>query len=99
MKQGTFNIINGIPIVFAYGLPKKRREKIWKRIISMSHKECGEIIKEYESSRQEWDVESVEIIPENEFGIIKKEQQVQFKEITPPTKDKRGKCKIIKIES
>jgi len=97
MKQiGTFSIDNGTPIVIAYELLEPKIEDYrnysdGKVFIEESYYEDD--VKEYKSSRREWELDNLEAIYLYE---IDKGQQVEFEEMEPPS-DKRGKCKIIKI--
>lgn len=103
-QPGTFDIIDGIPIVFAYGLPKPNINDYSLFPIDL----FTSASKQYESSRQEWEVKNADKqkgYPKNRcvvrfsynITLCKKGSQVQFTEIQPPKDDKRGKCKITKI--
>lgn len=94
MKQGTFDIVNGIPIVFAYGKPKPdiNDYSLFPMDLFTSAS------KQYESSRQEWEVDRSSISFMLKILIEKNiSEQVEFTEIQSPENEKRGKCKITKI--
>ena len=109
MKQGTFDIINGTPIVFAHELEKPNPDDYFNPLSQQIAASLITDLEEYESSRKEWKVENILEITGLYFLKIgykatmhpdyelKKGRQIQFKEITPPTDKERGKCKIVKI--
>ncbi|GAG83689.1 unnamed protein product [marine sediment metagenome] len=95
MKQGTFDVIDGIPIVFAYVLSKPKSGSYSVRNNHLSYRKA---LKKYESSRQEWEVDRSSIGFMLKILIEKNiSEQVEFTEIQSPTKTERGKCKITKI--
>jgi hypothetical protein len=94
MKQGTFSIENGIPIIFAYGLPKPNVDDYVSEFLDSLH-DFHKALKEYESSRKEWEI-TVWLLKIMTF-TVSPGKQVEFEEITPPTAKERGKCKIVKI--
>jgi len=101
-QTGIFDIISNTPIVFAYELPKPNLVNF----VRLS--KFNKAQREYEFSRREWEIINIHkddifksgccyVSFEEALGLLYKNQQVQIKEITPPTEKERGKCKIIKI--
>ncbi len=106
-QTGTFDIIDGIPIVFAHGLlkPDVNDYSLFQIDLFTSAS------KQYESSRQEWGVKNItDTFIEDKTGIIiisvilnyveyllKGKEQIRFTEIQSSENNKRGKCKITKI--